>query len=251
MKPRLHVDEIIEHFTLLPEEIEFLGRNASHNHLGKALVLKFFQSEGRFPEGLDQFTPAIIEYVAQQLNLPPEVILEYDFDGRTISSHRSQIRELVGFQPATLADQDALRSWLVGEVIPHEHRPVYLSQLYCKRLRQQHIEAPTKGQMQRHIQSALHEYEQSFFADTVARLSPSVKENLGQLIYRKEDLAAEIDLQEEAGDDLGYYPIHDLKSGPGDAKVSNIKKVAKRLECLQEVGLPNDLLGDIPLRFLS
>jgi hypothetical protein len=46
MKPLVDVDEIIERFTLLPPEINFLGRNAPHNHLGKALLLKFFQSEG-------------------------------------------------------------------------------------------------------------------------------------------------------------------------------------------------------------
>ena len=78
MKPYVDVDEIIEHFTLLPPEISFLGRNDPHNQLGKALLLKFFQSEGRFPESENEFTPAIIEYVAQQLRLPPEVIKEYN-----------------------------------------------------------------------------------------------------------------------------------------------------------------------------
>lgn len=71
MKPDVAVDELIEHFTLLPPEITFLGRNDPHNQLGKALLLKFFQAAGRFPESEHEFTPAIIEYVAQQLRLPP------------------------------------------------------------------------------------------------------------------------------------------------------------------------------------
>ena len=250
IKPHLDVDEIIEHFTLLPPEIDFLGSNNSHNHLGKALVLKFFQSWGRFPEGENEFTPAIVGYVAQQLNLPPEVIKQYNFNGRTISFHRSQIRYLLGFQKPTLADEDALRDWMVGKVIPHEHRGVYLEQLCYQRLLKAYIEAPTKGQMGRLIKSALHRYEQSFFADTAAHLSPSVKENLRQLIYKNQDLQAEIDRQDSVGDDFGYYPIHDLKSGAGSAKISNIKKVAKRLELLQSIGLPNDLFTSIPLRFL-
>ncbi len=250
IKPHLDVDEIIEHFTLLPPEIDFLGSNNSHNHLGKALVLKFFQSWGRFPEGENEFTPAIIEYVAQQLNLPSQVIKEYNWAGRTISVHRGQIRELLGFQKATLADEDALRDWMMGEVIPHEHRGVYLEQLCYQRLLKVYIEAPTKGQMGRVIKSALHRYEQSFFADTATHLSPSVKENLRQLIYKNQDLAADIDLEEIASDDSVDYPIHDLKSGAGGAKVTNIKKVAKRLELLQKVGLPHDLFEEIPLRFL-
>lgn len=49
MKPFVDVNEIIERFTLLPPEINFLGRKDPHNQLGKALLLKFFQSAGQFP----------------------------------------------------------------------------------------------------------------------------------------------------------------------------------------------------------
>ena len=52
MKQQWNIDELEEHFELLPPEIEWLGDNADHNHLGKAIQLKFFQFEGRFPEGL-------------------------------------------------------------------------------------------------------------------------------------------------------------------------------------------------------
>ena len=50
MKQQWNIDELEEHFELLPPEIEWLGVNADHNHLGKAIQLKFFQFEGRFPE---------------------------------------------------------------------------------------------------------------------------------------------------------------------------------------------------------
>jgi len=58
-----NTDEIIEHFTLLPAEIQFLGRNDPHNHLGKAFLLKFFQHEYRFPENIAEVPQAIIEYL--------------------------------------------------------------------------------------------------------------------------------------------------------------------------------------------
>jgi hypothetical protein len=233
MKPYVAVDESIEHFTLLPPEINFLGRNDSHNHLGKALLLKFFQAEGRFPESEDEFTPAIIAYVAQQLRLPPAVIKEYNWAGRTSSDQRNQIRELLGFHSATIADQEALRSWLIEEVLPHEHRPIYLEQLAYQHLQRQHIEPPTKGQVARLTTSALHQYEQSFFDATAARVSEETKAKLRQLIYKKEELATQIDLGEMMDDDPSRYLIHDLKSGPGDAKIVNLKKVAD-----QSIGHP-------------
>ena len=77
MNRQFDVDAIVEPFTLLPPEIDFLGKNKPHNHLGKALLLKFFQAEGRFPEDEDDFPFGTIEYVARQLNLPSEAILEY------------------------------------------------------------------------------------------------------------------------------------------------------------------------------
>ena len=50
MNHNWNTEDIIEHFTLLPPEISFFGSNDPHNHLGKALLLKFFQKEGRFPD---------------------------------------------------------------------------------------------------------------------------------------------------------------------------------------------------------
>jgi hypothetical protein len=72
MNRHFDIDAIVHPFTLLPPEIDFLGTNKPHNHLGKALLLKFFQAEGRFPKGEDDFPLGIIEYVARQLNLLPK-----------------------------------------------------------------------------------------------------------------------------------------------------------------------------------
>ena len=87
MKQQWDVNDIIEHFTLLAPEVSFLGMNDPHNQLGKALLLKFFQHEGRFPESASEIPLPIIEYVAQQLSLPHEVIDDYNWDGRTIKRH--------------------------------------------------------------------------------------------------------------------------------------------------------------------
>ena len=78
MNHNRNTEDIIENFTLLPPEISLLGSNDPHNHLGKALLLKFFQKEGRFPEDGTELPSEIVAYVAQQLDLPPEVIHNYD-----------------------------------------------------------------------------------------------------------------------------------------------------------------------------
>ncbi len=243
------VDDIIDRFTLLPPEMAFLGSHEPHNLLGKALLLKFFQAEGRFPESEADLSPAAIEYVAQQLNVPANALQRYDWDGRRSKTQRGEIRALLGFRRTGVADQAALRQWLVSEVLPGEHRPVYLTQLAYGRLRQLHLEPPTSGRMERLVASAVPLHEQAFFTNTAAQLPEGVKTKLRQLVYKKEELAEHIDLGEKEEDDPSQYPINDLKSGAGAAKVKNIKKVADRLKLLQEVGLPPALFACIPLRF--
>ena len=46
-------------------------------------------------------------YVAQQLDLPEAVIDQYDWMGRCSSEHRKDIRELTGFRPITVTDQQS------------------------------------------------------------------------------------------------------------------------------------------------
>ena len=246
------IDEIIEHFTLLPSDREFLGSNNPPNHLGKALLLKFFQHESRFPEDIAEIHYTVIEYVAQQLDIPAAAIDKYDWNGRSLREHRQAIREQTEFRPATVEDQKALRLWLINEVLPHEYRPVYLQQLVYQRLRRDSIEPPTKNRVERLVLVAVNRHKKAFFTQTYGRLSPTVRANLRQLIYpiagKDDELVID---EEETSDPAHRYLLHDLKIGAGEPKVSNIKKVAARLTLLQGIDLPTDLFADMPLPFLQ
>jgi TnpA family transposase len=247
MKREWTTDEIIDQFTLLEDEQEFVQANSPHNRLGKALLLKFFQYEARFPEGQSEIPPQVINYVAQQLDVLPTVFEEYRWRGRSIKDHRSAIRELYGFRPATLMDQNELRDWLLDEILPDEYRSVYLEERVYARLRDLHLEPPTKGRVKRLVTSAMHRYERIFFAETVERLSPEIRNRLHDLIHHTGELDDALPLD---GDEVLHYPIHELKAGAGSPKVKNIKRVCARLQQLQAIELPDDLFEGIPLRFL-
>ncbi len=184
-----NIDEIIEQFALLPAEFNFLGSNDPHNQLGKALLLKFFQCEYRFPESDAEIPQPAIEYVAQQLNLPHQVIEQYEWGGTRMREHRVEIRELMGFRSATLADQKALQSWLMTEALPDEYRPFHLEQLVYQRLRRLHMEPPSRKQINRLVLSAIDQHEKEFFTKTYGRLSAATKANLRLLISQVTALA--------------------------------------------------------------
>lgn len=153
----------------------------------------------------------------------------------------------MGFRSATVVDQDGLRDWLLNESLPDEYRLIYLEERVYDRLRKRRIEAPSKGRIKRLITSAVHRYELAFFAQTVEHLSPEVRKSLDDLVQHSRILDDEVSLDADEGHP---YPIHELKVGAGNAKIKNIKRVCACLKQLQTIGLPEDLLGGIPLRLL-
>lgn len=247
MKPDWTTNELIEQFTLLESEQELARANAPHNKLGKALLLKFFQYEARFPEDQTEIPLQVIDYVAQQLGVSAEALAAYKWQGRSIKDHRKAIREFYGFHPVTVTEQDELRDWLVNKGLPDEHRPLYLEERVYTRLRALHVEPPSRKQVKRLVASAIYRYEQAFFAQTAERLSPEVKVRLLDLIHDTGELDDDLSINV---DEVLHYPIHELKVGAGSPKVKNIKRVCARLKQLQAIELPINLFDGIPLRFL-
>ncbi len=139
MKRQWTVDEVAEHWTLYPADEALLVNKAAATRLGCALLLKYFQIEGRFPPHKGDVPAAAIVHVAQQLDVPPELYAQYDGGGRTIEFHRAQIRQALGFREATVQDADALAAWLGHDVLPHEHRPEQLQAAIYARCRAGHF----------------------------------------------------------------------------------------------------------------
>lgn len=49
MKRNWDLDELIEHFTILPNEMKLIENKTAETRIGFAVLLKFFQNETRFP----------------------------------------------------------------------------------------------------------------------------------------------------------------------------------------------------------
>jgi hypothetical protein len=165
MKRTWDIEELIEHFTLVPPELELLGNKTGATRLGFALLLKCFQLEGRFP--------------AAKHDIP---LSEYDWEGRTITNHRTQIREHFEFRDATSADGEEVANWLVSTgqaAVPHLER---LKGVVYARFRELRMLPPTPDRIERLIHSACATAEQQLFADTFARLSDTSLMRLDALL---------------------------------------------------------------------
>ena len=108
MKRNWQPEELIEHWTLLPTELALNTKKTATNRLGIALLLKFYQYQGHFPSSKTEIPPTVLTYVADQLQIDPNRLNNYDFDGRTIKAHRALIRHFLGFREATVKDAHTL-----------------------------------------------------------------------------------------------------------------------------------------------
>jgi hypothetical protein len=96
--------ELAEHWSLNPDEGQLLANRTDRSRLGCAILLKFFQLEGRFPRDRKEVPTAARDHLAGQFGIAPEAFGAYDLAGRSSKRDREQIRAALGFRRATVAD---------------------------------------------------------------------------------------------------------------------------------------------------
>ena len=96
MKQQWAPQELIDHWTLTgPEKTLTNQYHTDPNRIASALLLKFFQREGKFPQRKQDIPRVIVEHIAQQLHLETTVFNSYKWGKGTIDRHRSQIRKFL------------------------------------------------------------------------------------------------------------------------------------------------------------
>lgn len=90
MKRHWTPEELQTHWKLLPAEKRLVKHHRGrHDRLGFAVLLKFFQNEGRFPRHRNEIPTEAIAHLAQQLGIPVEYYRAYNWSGRSIKRHRA------------------------------------------------------------------------------------------------------------------------------------------------------------------
>src|SRR5262245_44041494 len=97
-------DELIEYWTISSQDLTAPGNKTGTTRLGFAVMLKYFQREGRFPRGRADVPLAVATFLAGQVNTPAEGWRAYRWDSRAAKYHRAQIRALLGIREATAVD---------------------------------------------------------------------------------------------------------------------------------------------------
>ena len=79
VKRRWETDELIEHWTLTPGEKQQALSKREPSWLGFAVLLKYFQHQGRFPKSAREVPKPVVDYLVSQLGVAPAAWQGYDW----------------------------------------------------------------------------------------------------------------------------------------------------------------------------
>ena len=254
MKRQWDIEALIEQFTVVPDELHLLGNKTGATRLGFAVLLKYFQYEGRFPVGRHDVPIAVVDYLAHQLKLEASLLGQYDWEGRTSKEHRTQIRTQLKFREATAADSEEMSAWLVQHVLASDQHPDHLKVKVLARFREVQIEPPTAERIERLIRSACATFEQTFFTQTFQQIPQATRERMDALLTRTlqasddEDDMAALEEETSAPDQVTFSM---LKTNPGPVGVETILTELAKLRVLHAWVLPPTLFAGVSPQVLS
>lgn len=248
LKRHWEVDELIEHWTLLPNEIVLLGNKIGANRLGFAVLLKFFQYETKFPSSAQDVPVTVVDYIAKLVDVPSEQYLDYDWNGRSIKRHRGEIRSFLGIHKASVKDAKQMVDWLINFVLAAEADLEHLKVIVEQRFLQLKIEPPTPGRVERLIKSALRTYETNFFETTLSKLPSNCRAQIDALLITND--TSEEETQTSSDPSVKVSLFHYLNSDPSRASLDSLLSEITKLQHLRQIGLPNNLFQQVSPKVL-
>jgi hypothetical protein len=151
------------------------------NRLRFAVMLLFFRARGRFPRAAAEVDGAAVAELARTLGVPEPSIAEPllpDAADRTAARQRAEIRALLGFREAGVADAEALGAWLRNDAVARTRDPVELAADAEARCRALRIEPPTPDRIARIVRRVVRAYEDERMTAAHARLTPAMRVSL-------------------------------------------------------------------------
>ena len=243
MKRDWTTDELHDSFTLSGDELALLNNRPIHNQIGFAVLLKFFQKEGRFPYFQYEIPHEVLVYIAQQLGLDENVYESYNWEGRTISTDRTTIRDYCEFREATLEDRDHLLAWLLSHPeLKHEQILTFWLDISYGYFRELHIEPLTMDQMERTVRSALNSFEETLCETLFGNLPESTCAVLLDLLQS--------DPRKEQPSENPWSRLAFLKTDPGPLSLESILDEADKLRQLNAIQLPDSLFKGVDPKFV-
>ena len=164
-------EELVEHWSLVPEELALLPGKADGGKLGFAIQLAFYKRHASFPDDEADVAPAVAAHIAGQIGVAPTMLDGYDWTGRTGRRHRQRILDFLAVTPFDKAAETAFRAWLADEVLRHEPNSAALEEQVSAWFARNRISRPGAYRLDRLLASARAAHDERAFRMVAERLS--------------------------------------------------------------------------------
>ncbi|AKK24951.1 Tn3 family transposase [Pandoraea oxalativorans] len=248
MKRQWDEGELDAHWTLTAEERALLPGRTGHGQFGFAVLLKYFQYEGRFPDSRREVPAEVVRHLAEQLAIPIKALDDFDWQGRTAKRQRTEILSWLGIRRMTAADWDALALWLRAELLPGDHSLEQLTERTDDWLQSQGLESPGTHRLDRLLRAEAHAYESRLLTDIADHISDTSRTALDRL------LGAADDGGDESGDTSAperEISFSHLRRDAGRVSLETLLQELAKLKAIRGLVLPTVTLATVPPKWLQ
>ncbi|CAM5561933.1 DUF4158 domain-containing protein (plasmid) [Streptomyces viridifaciens] len=259
----LGLDQVVEHFTLVGDEVAWLRNKPGATRIGFGVQLKFLLWRGRFPKNRLELPPDAVDHVARQVGVPAVELASYDFTSRTAKRHRSEIRELTGWRECSQTDAIKATSHLVDLIWHDERREEQIRSELHRHLRAERTEPPTTDRLTSIVRSALHQAEERAVTEVALKLQATggLPQRLDALVFTNltgapgehaapEEPAGEGGDGDQDEDDIEAV-LSQIKAHPGNVSLNSLLEEISKLKQVRAVGVPAKAFTGIGVQVIS
>jgi hypothetical protein len=187
----------------------------------------------------------MLNTIANQLNISPAMINQFDWEGRSTERFRHEIRELIGYRKVTVEDICALKAWLFKNIFPNAIKKSQRIEHAYTYFRENKIEPFTSKELERHVNSAHREFEQQLFKSIYDKLSVNTKLLIDEL------LSDDAESDNDEINDNSEIKFKHLKIDIPGAKLKNVYRAVQKIDCLTQLDLPSDVLSGLSEKLIK
>jgi Domain of unknown function (DUF4158) len=184
---------------------------------------------------------AVVDPIARTLTIPGERYRQYDLAGRSARYHQEHIRQWTGCRVGTIADADAITTWLCAHTRVDDTTPARLTVRALERYRALHIEPPTPGRLERMTHAAQRTLEEQCFTTLAEALKPETRQMIDTML-------TESPSPPESPSPLSWSA---LKADAGRRSLETFEGEVAKLGHVQGLMVPYDLLTPLSTRYLQ
>lgn len=209
-------------WTLLEGDQQEIERYRHSSRLYIAIQICAVRLYGRFLNQVHELSPHIVNYLGQQLDLPPSLSVEVPQREATYLEHRQNVLKHLGFQRFDQSVQEQLETWIErqarGGTLPEE-----LFQQAENHLLDQRILLPGPSVLERLIIHVCSDVHLELFETIFKRLPPELRQAIDRLLT--------------VSDGEQRSTFFHLKEYPPTPSISSIQSYLQRYQTVAETGI--------------